>query len=784
MTMLHGVIVSAEDGTVVPFATAFIGDASKYACVSNADGRFRLHIPHGEHDFSVSFIGYETHKQHIVAEGRELKIKIELKPSALAVDEVIVKGEGRSAQINKSAFNVQSIDIGALKNTSASVTDALARMEGVRIREAGGVGSEANISINGFTGSHVKVFIDGVLQNSTNGAFSLNNMPANFAERVEVYSGVVPIEFGTDAIGGVINVVTKKNMALNSYHIDASYSYGSFNTHRTYLNFSRTHKNGFNYSANVYQNYSDNNYEIENTLMTFLPVDLGLGMPPVVDLSDKTLYTFERFHDTYHNETAIVSLGVVGKSWADNINASLNYSQFDKDIQTGATQDVVYGERKRTGRSLTPAFEYLNNGIVKGLDLRTNLNYKYEYTHIYDPSTAVYNWAGESAGDNLTAVDTEMLQYNLNANGVAKYRLGKSHDFTLSYTFASSSRQSRSVEEGQDDYSDYSTPLMSRSNVLGLSYLFKLKSFMEATAFVKGFMLSGEGLVWDSDTSANVYQTRSDSSMGYGAATSFFFLNGFQTKLSYEMAYRLPTTSELFGDGDLEQGNFDLDPESSDNFNLNLSYSREFANKHNITLDGGLIYRYTKDFIQKEVSSGTSATTGDSYSVTTNFGKVETKGYTLTARYSFKNLISVGATYNNISSRDDEEYLSSSLMQKSTSYGVRLPNRPYKYANADGVLTLDNLFMKRDSFSIVYDLFYQHEFTLDFETYGTAGNVACVPNQLSHSLTFNYAIKNGMYNISFECRNLTNENLYDNYSLQKAGRAYYAKIRVNINKSK
>jgi outer membrane receptor protein involved in Fe transport len=45
-------------------------------------------------------------------------------------------------------------------------------------------------------------------------------------------------------------------------------------------------------------------------------------------------------------------------------------------------------------------------------------------------------------------------------------------------------------------------------------------------------------------------------------------------------------------------------------------------------------------------------------------------------------------------------------------------------------------------------------------------------------VALSYTIKNGRYNIAFECRNLTNERLYDNFSLQKAGRAYYVKLRV------
>ena len=49
----------------------------------------------------------------------------------------------------------------------------------------------------------MKIFIDGIPQEGAGAAFDLNNVPINFADRIEVYKGVVPVGFGTDAIGGV-----------------------------------------------------------------------------------------------------------------------------------------------------------------------------------------------------------------------------------------------------------------------------------------------------------------------------------------------------------------------------------------------------------------------------------------------------------------------------------------------------------------------------------------------------------------------------------------------------
>ena len=160
-------------------------------------------------------------------------------------------------RINESAFNAVGVDTKSLQNTTQNLSDALRQVPGVKLRETGGVGSDMQLMLDGFSGKHVKVFIDGVPQEGVGQSFGLNNIPVTYADHIEVYRGVVPVEFGTDAIGGVINVVTKKT--ARRWYLDASYSYGSFNTHKSNVDFGQYFKNGLTYEINFFQNYSDNN---------------------------------------------------------------------------------------------------------------------------------------------------------------------------------------------------------------------------------------------------------------------------------------------------------------------------------------------------------------------------------------------------------------------------------------------------------------------------------------------------------------------------------------------
>ncbi|MFI3331601.1 MAG: TonB-dependent receptor [Rikenellaceae bacterium] len=772
-TTLTGEITSQQDGAPLEFATIVIDKNSKYATLSDSKGRFKLRVPSGERTLTVSYVGYTDYEQKVILDSKNVRLKISLAESAMEIDRIEVKGESQSTRINKTSYNVQSISLEEIKNTSASVSDALKRINGVKIRESGGLGSDTKISLNGFSGNHVKVFIDGILLDQTNSSFSLSNMPANFAERIDVYSGVVPIEFGTDAIGGVINVVTNKKSHSNRFSVDASYSYGSFNTHSSYLNIGKQFNSGLMLNLNLYQNYSDNNYWVTPSDVYLLDSETGaqnwVGAMKV-----------QRYNDSYHNETGIITVGVTNKSWADLLSLKMNYSQYYNNIQTGTTEIVVYGDKYRKGYSYSPTLEYDKKGLfIKGLDVKGSVSFTQGYTTNYEGKNYQWDWLGESKYNAaFSGLDTQMENNSWAANLSLKYSYLDSHQFSVSHNFSNSKRTTRSRDSDTNLYGEWTYPQDNIKHITGVSYRYRPNKKLDATAFAKNYLQTNEGTVMSSDTYYK--DTNTDTSVGYGTAASYFIIRGLQAKFSYEKSYRLPTATEIYGDGDLEQGTFDLNPETSHNFNLNLIYALELG-KHNIILDGALIYRDTRDYIQRSTSSDQARNTSSaSYE---NFGKVETKGYTIGLRYDYSKYFSLGGTFNNISPRNNEEGLTSSGGTTIT-YGLRLPNTPYMYANADAAGYFFNVFAKDDSITLTYDIFYQYEFPLYWETIGYKEDKMYVPTQLSHNVSVGYSFKGGTYNITLEAKNILDTALYDNYSLQKAGRAFYAKFRVNINKIK
>lgn len=761
--MISGKVISTEK-EVVDFATVYL-KGTGHGGITNQEGIYHVSAPAGNYTLVVSAVGYKTVEKPVtLLRGQRVRQNIAISPETQQLDEVTVVSTGVS-RLKRSAFNAVAVDTKELQNTTKNLSDALAKAPGMKLRESGGVGSDMQLMLDGFSGKHVKVFIDGVPQEGVGSSFGLNNIPVNFADRIEVYKGVVPVGFGTDAIGGVINIVTNKKR--RRWFLDASYSYGSFNTHKSNVNFGQTFKNGFTYEINAFQNYSDNDYHIE------APVeDFETGR---IDRDKKV--RVKRFNDTYHNEAVVGKVGVVDKKWADRLMLGFTYSNMYQDIQTGVRQDIVYGQKHRKGHSLMPSLEYYKrNLLAKGLDVALTVNYNKNLTTNVDTASYKYNWYGDRK--LLNSPGEQSYQHsradNNNWNGTftANYRLGKMHMLTFNHVLNTFSRSNTSLlaKEEQSDAIAKET----RKNISGVSYRLMPSETWNLSVFGKYYNQFVAGPVaTDANQNDYVRTTRSVSSIGYGAAGTYFILPGLQAKLSYEKAYRLPTIEEMFGNEDLEMGDIGIRPENSDNVNLNLSYNRTFG-RHSVYVEGGLVYRNTKDYIQRNI---TDLSGGKSAATYINYGKVLTKGYNISARYGFGKWVSVGGNFTQMDVRDNMK-TSISGSAENIAYKERMPNLPYIFADSDVTFYWRDLGRKGNALTVSYDNQYLHSFTYYSSKIGSNKGDYVVPSQFSHNLSLSYSLRDGRYNLSFECRNFTDEQLYDNFSLQKAGRAFYGKVRV------
>ncbi len=676
------------------------------------------------------------------------------------LSEVVLTGQSPIKQVQKAAYNVVAIEAQQLRNLNSNAADMLARVSGVKMRETGGVGAEANINLNGFTGRHVRIFIDGVPMNEANASFRINNIPAELIERIEIYKGVVPVTFGADALGGAINVVTRKN---RYNYGNLSYTFGSFNTHKSTLNLGQFLTDNISVELNAYQNYSDNSYKVFTEYL-----DLQTGT------YSKEKRWFKRFHDRYHNEAIIGRVNIFDEKWADKLSFALNYSQEDKQLQNANLMQKVFGGKYRKSHNYSSSVEYEKKNILKGLSFFLTGRYDFTTTQNVDEEARRYSWTGEY--EPMVTRGESQLQNTIFEGKTGyitshlDYQLSEKHSFQLTHTFSNYTRRNKNMLITNYTLDSDFMRRVNEKNISGLSYKFTPSERWNILAFGKYYNTAVTGpVIISGQGSRAVYEeeTHHTQAWGYGGATTYQLLKTLQTKISYEKSFRLPTDTELFGDGDLEIGNYKLKPENSDNLNVNISYQPVFK-AHSLLVEAGFAYRYIKDYIIRSIISA-GANEGSAGS--RNHGKVLNMGVDATLRYFYKDIFSVGGNLSYMNLRNKEEFTETG--RPSAIYNDRLPNMPYLFGNADATCNIGSLIAKHDKLSLNYNLFFTEEF---FTSWQSEGTKIKVPRQLSHDVSLTYYTPNKRLSLSVEAKNITDELLYDNYSLQKAGRAFYAKL--------
>ena len=145
-------------------------------------------------------------------------------------------GKSEARKIREQAMPVTVYSMSQLQGTVNSVEDILTKTVGVTIRSQGAVGSASRISVRGLEGKRIGFFIDEVPMNDNSDFIDINDIPIDMIDRIEIYKGVVPAKFGGSAVGGAVNIVIKE---YPPRYLDASYSFGSFNTHKASSVFKR-----------------------------------------------------------------------------------------------------------------------------------------------------------------------------------------------------------------------------------------------------------------------------------------------------------------------------------------------------------------------------------------------------------------------------------------------------------------------------------------------------------------------------------------------------------------
>jgi TonB family protein len=127
--------------------------------------------------------------------------------------EIAVVGERSEAEtLQRSAAPVTVLQLHRQKKRASDLGEVMARTFGVSIRRSGGLGSDTRFSLNGLQQDQIRLFLNGIpLEHAF--PFGVSNIPVNLLERVEIYRGVVPVRYASDALGGAVNFVSDQSLS-------------------------------------------------------------------------------------------------------------------------------------------------------------------------------------------------------------------------------------------------------------------------------------------------------------------------------------------------------------------------------------------------------------------------------------------------------------------------------------------------------------------------------------------------------------------------------------------
>ncbi len=358
--------------------------------ITNNQGTASLDISkEGSYLLKISMLGYEVQEKKIkVEKNKKTDLQIQLIPTCYSLDGITCE-VNEVKQKNAQAFQISVLDIKPLQLQSKPISGLVNQISGVRVREDGGMGSEVNIMLNGIGGKGVRIFVDDVPADLLGGGMAINNLPVNMIDHIEIYKGMVPSRFGTDALGGILNLVTRNQ--LNDY-LDITTGMGSFGTYQYSLNARKyigANKKAY-IGLNGYYNHSDNNYTMDSMNIIYDPI-----------MKNTRKGSAKRFHDAYTSYLGKITLGMRRLPWADDLQLNIAGSYIDKEWQHGLESEIAWGEPVSKQKNFNTELRWKKSDMLNNrLDASLLAGYNYIDFCFVDTAAKTYYWDALSGIEN------------------------------------------------------------------------------------------------------------------------------------------------------------------------------------------------------------------------------------------------------------------------------------------------------------------------------------------------------------------------------------------------
>jgi len=752
-------IIDAENGNSIEFATIqwknLNAPAYTNGTTTDNKGIARLSAPSNQKlMLMVSFVGYQTIIDTIITNQKHYTLKLFPEPIDLA--DVVIVGKTRAQVLRESPEAVSVIDAKELQGRSISLETVLNKTIGLKVGQTGGLGSSSRIIVHGLEGNRIQILWDGIPMSNSDGAFSLDEIPIDIIERIEVYKSIIPARFGCDGLGGAINIVTKE---FSTDYLDASYEFGSYQTHKGSV-FSRKNfpKSGILIGMGGYYTTAKNDYSFR--------------------VPERENLLVKRDHDRFQSYMLKGKIAFT-KLWFDEISTEFGYYNRFNEIQ-GILKNIQHAENQ-SGMFMLEN-KLIKSGILNDrLNLESHLSLSHMTNNFVDIAQVNYDFEGNIYPSPNGMGETGEVPHNSNDKSLEinerinfDYKLSANQSLNLNTLINYAQRQPN--DEIASQHAGFvigGFPSKKTSVISGLTWDTKLFDRKLTNMFsAKYFHLHSEieDLTSYEMIEAPKKKNNTTSQIGWIEAMKYEAFRGFHLKASYQRAIRLPNSQELFGDGIITFPAAGLKPEKSHNFNLGFLIDKnDILGLSRLQFEVNGFYMQVSDMIKlmkQHMAAGY-----------VNAEKVHIKGIETELKlditptvYAYGNL-----TYQDL--RDVLNYLPGTQAPNPTK-GLRLPNIPYLFANFGAEYHRDQLF-KNWHIKAFWDGKFTEEFFYFWEL--TELQKRRIPRSFVNDIGLLLTYKN-KYSVALECHNMMNKEVWDQFRQPLAGRTFHLKFRYVFSK--
>jgi len=588
---------------------------------------------------AVSFIGYETLWDTIEP---GISKTLLLVPAVLNMDEVVITAQFQPEKADKSIYKINVINSRQIERKAATnLTDLLSSESNMRISQGGVLGS--SLSLQGLSGENVKFLVDGVpVVGRLNGNIDLNQLNLYNVDHVEIIEGPMSVIYGSNAIAGVVNIITKENKsaALTAFANAYLESVGVYNFN---AGGSVRRKNN-SFSLDLSRNFFDG-YTTNDTVRS-------------MQWKPRLQYNVDAYYLYTGNKTRVkLSIQYFDETIQDKGDLRTPYYEtaFDSYFHT-----IRQTSKIETSYTISPKRQISLVGAYSSY----NRNREVYYNDLTIPEKQL-------AGGDTTLVGSYLLRawYNRNyPEQKLNYQAGFDGNLEKS--------EGQRIQGGSQEIGDY-------AGFFSMKYEPTKKITIQPGARF-------------------TYNTKYKAPIVYSINAKYGATTNSSIRATYARGFRAPSIKELYLDFvDINHnlhGNPDLQAEYSHNVNLNFSYNRE-TKKAFLNTELGLFYNYVDNMIWlfQEGSDITTYTYG-------NVSKFISQGIQANATVSFYPKITLKAGIShvgrkfpeNTADQNDPKFEYSTDLNAMVTYNLEKINASvtanYKYTGRFPLLTPDGTF--------------------------------------------------------------------------------------------